>query len=178
MARSTGTPSPIASRLASPPSTRVNGVRRPAASQISRVIVVPETCGARADAARCEKATRPRPDGNVRSTHSPEPPPNSGAPAAHITQRATPFRIEPAAPDEHAARARAALCVAEMSQSSVASRGELRYAARVSLETPLAPVLPLRIAAAVARFDSEQVGWRLLEPNGDAPRSHAARIVF
>jgi len=65
-----------------------------------------------------------------------------------------------------------------MSQSSVASRGELRYAARVSLETPLAPVLPLKIAAAVARFDSEQIGWRLLEPNGDAPRSHAARIVF
>jgi hypothetical protein len=42
----------------------------------------------------------------------------------------------------------------------------------------LAPVLPLKIAAAVARFDSEHLGWRLLDPKSDAPRSYTSRIVF
>jgi hypothetical protein len=46
------------------------------------------------------------------------------------------------------------------------------------MEAPLAPVLPLKIAAAVARFDSEHLGWRLLDPHSDAPRSYATRIEF
>lgn len=46
------------------------------------------------------------------------------------------------------------------------------------MDSPPPSVLPLKIAAAVTRFDSEHVGWRLLDPKADAPRSFAARITF
>jgi hypothetical protein len=40
------------------------------------------------------------------------------------------------------------------------------------------PVLPLKIAASVARFTHSDAGWTLLEPGSDRARSYAARVEF
>jgi hypothetical protein len=41
-----------------------------------------------------------------------------------------------------------------------------------------APVLPLKIAAAVLRLDSTLPGWTLLDPVGDGRRTYATRVAF
>jgi hypothetical protein len=46
------------------------------------------------------------------------------------------------------------------------------------MENQLAPVLPLKIAAAQVHLDSTLPGWTLLEPQGDAARTYATRVTF
>jgi hypothetical protein len=46
------------------------------------------------------------------------------------------------------------------------------------MENPVAPVLPLKIAAAVLHLDSTLPGWTLLDPAGDTRRTFVTRVTF
>jgi hypothetical protein len=46
------------------------------------------------------------------------------------------------------------------------------------MDNPVAPVFPLKIAAAVLHLDSTLPGWSLLEPAGDTRRAFVTRVTF
>ncbi len=46
------------------------------------------------------------------------------------------------------------------------------------MDNPMAPVLPLKIAAAVLHLDSTLPGWSLLDPAGDSRRTFVTRVTF
>jgi hypothetical protein len=46
------------------------------------------------------------------------------------------------------------------------------------MENYAAPVLPLKITAAVLHLDSTLPGWTLLEPGGEAQRTYTTRVAF
>ena len=46
------------------------------------------------------------------------------------------------------------------------------------MDNLVAPVLPLKIAAAVLHLDSTLPGWSLLDPAGDTRRTFVTRVTF
>lgn len=46
------------------------------------------------------------------------------------------------------------------------------------MQPPVAPVLPLKIAASVLHLDSTLPGWKLLDPAGDTRRTFVTRVSF
>lgn len=46
------------------------------------------------------------------------------------------------------------------------------------MENHVAPVLPLRMAAASLHLDSSLPGWKLLDPTGETRRTYVTRVAF